>query len=267
VYAKELMKQWTNVHNTDTIPDSIVSSFNGNNLIQLKKYNDASGKTVVQTYMIGTMQHGISVDPGTCFQQGGMAGSYSYDENFYSSFWAAEFFGIIKFPYSITGPISVLFNQQNIVFSIPSHSGSTYNWAVPKGAVIVSGQGTNLVTVNWGVNSGFIVVNETNSSSCKIGPTELYVEATLNTGINGNINNSPEMLVFPSQTGEALIIKSSLKSYDVFLFDITGKLILCVKNQSGEKTIRLPSNMPAGVYTTHIISGDKVFNRKFIKAF
>jgi len=103
VNAKELMKQWTNVHNTDTIADSVNSAFYGNAKIAMKQYHNVTGTTVVQTYMINTMPHGISVDPGNCFQQGGVTGTYSYDENFYSSFWAAEFFGIINNPYSVTG--------------------------------------------------------------------------------------------------------------------------------------------------------------------
>ena len=261
--AHELMKQWTNVHNADTIADSTNASFNGNNIIQLKQYKDASGQTVVETYMISNMMHGISVDPGTCFQQGGAAGAYSYDENFYSSFWAARFFGILTFPYAITGPASVLINQQNNIFSVPLHSGSSYAWSVPAGAVIVSGQGTNEITVNWGVNPGYVSVNEADASSCIVGPVELYVEATTNVGLDKNSNS--DFMLFPGQDGNTLIINTSLTNYNCMLYDITGKLVLSSGNQSGNYTVHLSDNLHSGFYLAHIISGNMIYSKKFIK--
>jgi poly(hydroxyalkanoate) depolymerase family esterase len=262
VNAKEVMKQWTNVHNVDTVPDSIVSAYNGNSLIQLKKFNNTSGTTVVQTYMISSMGHGISVDPGTCFQQGGVAGSYSFDENFYSSFWAAQFFGLVKFPYSITGPITVLYGQQNITFSVPQHSGSTYTWTVPSGAVIVSGQGTNQIVVNWGSASGYVRVNETNSSSCIIGPIELYVEATTNTGVQDMEENI--LSIYTDQQSHTIVIFSDLKKYDIYLFDLTGRLIFKAKDLSGNANVKLPTDMKNGIYTAQVISVNNRINRKIV---
>jgi hypothetical protein len=266
VNATELIKQWTNVHNTDTIADSINTSFNGNSLVKMKQYFDLSGKTVVQTYMISSMQHGIAVYPGTCFQQGGTTalGSYSYAENFYSSFWAAEFFGIINNPYSITGPITVTHSQTNIIFSVPNHAGSTYQWSFPAGVTIVSGQGTNQVTVNWGSASGFVSVNETDSGSCIIGPIELYVTATSNTGIFES-NENADVTIFSNQSENTLNIKSSLKNYNVFIYDLTGRLLQTENNQSNNSIIHLPNNLQQGIYMLKIISDEKMFSSKFIK--
>ena len=264
VNATELVKQWTNVHNTDQIADSVNSSFNGNANVEMKQYNNTSGKTVVQTYMINYMQHGIAVDPGTCFQLGGSVGlgSYSYDENFYSSFWAAEFFGIINNPFAISGPITVNYGQANIVFSVPFHAGSTYYWSFPSGVTVISGQGTNQITVNWGNISGFVTVTETESGSCVVGPVELYVTATVNTGINENIS---EIDVFANQSENTVNIASSLKSYNVCIFDQTGKLLLTANNQTNNAVIKLSDNLQRGIYLLRIIAGDRSYSRKFIK--
>jgi poly(hydroxyalkanoate) depolymerase family esterase len=264
INATELVKQWTNVHNADQTADSVNSSFNGNSGIVMKQYNDASGNTVVQTYTISNMQHGIAVDPGTCFQQGGTTGfnSYSFDENFYSSFWAAEFFGIINNPYSITGPITATFGQTNIVYSVPFHSGSSYQWSVPSGVTILSGQGTNQVIVNWGNVSGFVTVNETDAGSCIIGPVELFVTATTSTGINEDLS---EISVFTNLSEYIINIKSSLKDYDVFVFDQTGRLLLTVKNLNNIEVINLPQNLKQGIYMLRIAAGEKAFSIKFIK--
>ena len=267
VNAAELVKQWTNVHNTDQIADSVNSSFNGNFNVEMKQYNDASGKTVVQTYMINYMLHGIAVDPGICFQQGGTVGlsSYSYDENFYSSFWAAEFFGIINNPYAINGPINVTYGQSNIVFSVPFHTGSTYFWSFPDGVTIISGQGTNQITVTWGNISGFATVNETESGSCIVGPIELYITAAVNTGIRENFESVSEINVFTNQEENTINIISSLKSYNVFVFDQTGKLLLTANNQANNAVIHFSDNLPRGIYMLRIIAGDKAYSRKFIK--
>ena len=265
VNARELMEQWANVHNTDTIADSVNSSFNGNANIAMKQYLDATGKTVVQTYTINSMPHGISVDPGTCFQQGGKTNTYSYDENFYSTFWAAEFFGIIKNPYSISGPITVTNGQTSITFLVPSHTGSTYQWSFPSGVTIGSGQGTNQITVNWGSTAGFVTVNETNQSSCIIGPIELYVDVSTNVSTHDNTINPEEIVVSSGQSNYEIEIHTSLKNYSIYIFDYSGKQILYSSDKSGNSIIDLPKAISNGIYMIKLTSGNKVFNKKYLK--
>ncbi len=43
-------------------------------------------------------------------------------------------------------------------YSFPDISGATYQWTVPQNALIVSGQNTNEINVNWGYDPGAIVV-------------------------------------------------------------------------------------------------------------
>jgi hypothetical protein len=53
-------------------------------------------------------------------------------------------------PSSITGPTSICFNAQNVSYSCTSVSGSTsYQWTIPAGATIVSGQGTQNLILNY----------------------------------------------------------------------------------------------------------------------
>jgi beta-glucanase (GH16 family) len=39
-------------------------------------------------------------------------------------------------------------------YTVPNIASTTYNWSVPSGATITSGQGTSTVSVNWGATSG-----------------------------------------------------------------------------------------------------------------
>jgi hypothetical protein len=65
-------------------------------------------------------------------------------------------------PGQITGPASVCASA-TVDFSISEVQGSTsYEWTVPTDAIILNGQGTTSVTVQWGGNPGDITVNSQN---------------------------------------------------------------------------------------------------------
>lgn len=68
---------------------------------------------------------------------------------------------------AISGPSPVCANATNTTYSVVNTTGSTYAWTVPAGATIVSGQGTNVIVVNWGSTGGNVGVTET--STCGTG--------------------------------------------------------------------------------------------------
>jgi hypothetical protein len=67
---------------------------------------------------------------------------------------------------AITGTSVVCRQQKNVIYSVPATSGSTYNWTVPVGATINSGQNTNQINVTFKEDGGNITVSETNSNGC-----------------------------------------------------------------------------------------------------
>ncbi len=99
------------------------------------------------------------------------------DSNYYTSGKAANYkatvfgksgcraltdiFKVITIP-TKPSPISGLFNvmaKQNFVsYSVIGKSDYTYQWSFPGDVEILSGQGTPVVTVNWGDSSGFVSV-------------------------------------------------------------------------------------------------------------
>ncbi|HQF27302.1 MAG TPA: T9SS type A sorting domain-containing protein, partial [Bacteroidia bacterium] len=77
-------------------------------------------------------------------------------------------------PTSIAGPVSGVCRQQNVVYTIAPVTGATgYNWSVPVGVTIVSGQGTTSATLkftNSFTGSGTVsvaAVNTCGSSSAR----------------------------------------------------------------------------------------------------
>ena len=67
-------------------------------------------------------------------------------------------------PGPITGNLNVPSNATGISYSISAVPGATsYNWTVPAGAVIASGQGTTSIMVDFGTSGGNISVRSENS--------------------------------------------------------------------------------------------------------
>jgi subtilisin-like proprotein convertase family protein len=64
---------------------------------------------------------------------------------------------------SISGSASLCNNATGATYSVtPVANATNYNWVVPAGASITSGQGTNTITVNFGTTSGNITVTPSN---------------------------------------------------------------------------------------------------------
>ena len=72
-------------------------------------------------------------------------------------------------------------DTESEIYSVALTTGSTYLWNVPAGATILSGQGTNSVTVDFDGNFGIVSVVETNSNGCEGLPVEVNVACNLST--------------------------------------------------------------------------------------
>jgi hypothetical protein len=87
---QQQVDQWSNVLGIDETPE-VNETFR---TATHKVFRDASGRSMIETYLISGMGHALTVDPGTAADQGGATGAFSEDHNIYSSFYAAQFFGL-----------------------------------------------------------------------------------------------------------------------------------------------------------------------------
>lgn len=94
--ANELVKQWSNVMHIDTIPSMKIDSFQNLSDINRKAWIDTSGKEAIVFYSINDIGHAIPVDPGKEKNQGGETGLFTTDKNFFSTYYIAKDFGLIK---------------------------------------------------------------------------------------------------------------------------------------------------------------------------
>ena len=102
-------------------------------------------------------------------------------------------------PGAISGPTDGVCNATNATYSVaPVFGASSYNWTVPTGATIVSGAGTNAITVNFGTfTTGNVTVSATNG--CGTGSVRsLAVRATPSRPVS--ISGSTSVCINSNQT-------------------------------------------------------------------
>ena len=90
--AGEIMEQWTDLHETDQIPE-IDRTFRDH---PVQIYRNVLSQPVVVIVKLETMSHGITVDPGGRRDQGGNTGLYSFDKDIWSTYYSALFWGILN---------------------------------------------------------------------------------------------------------------------------------------------------------------------------
>jgi hypothetical protein len=257
--ATELIKQWTYLNHADQTADSVNNAFQGNTNVQQNIYNDSLGNPAVYFYKITSMPHGIAVDTGACPRQGGATGTYALREvNFHSTYWAADFFSIIPGPYSITGLNAVASGASNISYSVPLHSGSTYSWNVPKGASILSGQGTNSITVKFGNVSGLVEVTETITGGCPQDAAKLFVTVQLASGIANLQEEQGSVFYNASENSLHITGTESSDIRSIAVYNLMGQQLSQTSLLQGN-TLMLGMALKTGIYIVRIETSHKQY--------
>ena len=247
---QEQIEQWTFVHQTDSIVDLSRNNFSSNPIVSMNTYYKPNGKEVVRAYSFNGVGHIFPIDVGTCYQQAGQSGNYSFDINFSGAFWAADFFGITEdTSIRISGADTVLANSSNINYSVNGANGY-YLWDVPAGASIISGQGTNQVIINFGNNSGNVSVSIANGN-CVEGPINFPVEV-----INANAvivtKNNKDLQFIINNEEELEIINPGEKIDEISIHGLDGK---CLQKNfpNYESKIKLGSQITTGIYLLCVV--------------
>jgi poly(hydroxyalkanoate) depolymerase family esterase len=264
VNENEIMKQWTNIHGTDQTADATVNSFNGNPYVTKNVYNDNNGNEVVETYTITGMGHAIALDTGTCYQQCGQTGTYALEVYFSATFWAAYFFDILNNnTITVAGLQTVATNQTNVTYSVTATTNTTYTWTVPVGASIISGQGTNQISVDFGSTSGNVSVTET-AVACQVGPLNLFVNVSNTTGISHLNDTENTITIYPNPSKGFLTIQSENILQTIKIINTLGEIIYSKQSGSKENKIDI-SVYPPGIYIVSLQEkGKTIYTRKII---
>ncbi|MCU0417224.1 MAG: T9SS type A sorting domain-containing protein [Cytophagaceae bacterium] len=167
-----------------------------------------------------------------------------------------------SFSSSISGPGSVTANQQNVTFNVPNQTGMTYQWTVPPGATIISGQGTSSVTIDFGSTGGTVSVIETNPA----GQTNVL---NLPIGIATSIQLSQlanRVSVYPIPVVSQLTIELQwASSANLQVFTSTGESIDTFVWSDTTIPFTLVFPYASGVYLLRIDTPEGVVYKKIVK--
>lgn len=142
----------------------------------------------------------------------------------------------------ISGSAIVNCESVSETYSVTNTAGSSYLWTVPGGANIVSGQGTNEITVNFNGNFGMVTVIETNADGCE--GEEKLMEVDCNLNVDQWSEFTPK--IYPNPANKVFNIEIMHEEANLKLYDASGKIVIeCIFSQN--KTIDI-SYLETGIY-------------------
>ncbi len=164
-----------------------------------------------------------------------------------------------------TGPSIVCANTTGVIYSVDSLDGVAYNWSVPQGATIVSGQGTHQITVDWGTTGGLVLCNIWNS--CGSSTAKKSVTTNCRSAQESlTQNNSTLISIFPNPSSGVFNIHADnqIENTRITVTDLQGRTLINTMLLDDETTIDL-SNYTQGVYLLQLHSNNVVQTYKLIK--
>ncbi len=164
----------------------------------------------------------------------------------------------------ISGDNFVACGASNMSYTVTNNAGSSYNWGVPGGATLVSGQGSNAIVVDFGTTSGSVSVVEINGSC--LSPTATLFINVCATNIDEELEQA-EILVYPNPFSSEVNVEVRTASefeYTLIVTDVNGKTVHEGAYFSNEQII-LGEDLPAGFYLGRIITDQTVRTIKLSK--
>jgi len=186
---------------------------------------------------------------------------------------------IPKIPATISGPVSVCPNATGIVFSTNAVAGVTYNWTVPSGATITSGQGTPSITVNWGDVAGQVKVTGSNVcgtsglrnlavSLLACGAPEITMAKVEESTV---VANKLSIQLWPNPARDVLMVTLDEfvpnQKMELMLMQADGKVQTAqslIPTMQGQLVRMDVSRMAAGYYILVVKQAGKIINRQVV---
>jgi hypothetical protein len=195
-------------------------------------------------------------------------------------------YSVLSYPGSaITGPASVTPGQTNVQYSLPNTAGATYNWLVPTGATVSSGQGTSTVFVNFGSTSGNVSVDITNAcgTGARVSKAVTFILSRPTTA-NQVVTQKPasdnvkaavtatNLAIYPNPVqGRAIVVFDAAKAgskFEVMITNVLGKTLLVKsgKTIAGVNMLELDMNiLTNGIYILKLAEESRIETKRLVK--
>ncbi len=159
---------------------------------------------------------------------------------------------------SFIGQTTGISQFQTLNYSVLFESGVTYLWNVTNGN-IVSGQGTNAVSIQWGNNSSGEIQVITTNGFCS---DTLIIPVTIGTTNLLEIENNIIQLKGNIVKNELEIINFNSVNFNFTITDLNGKKLIASKNSLNRINIEC---LKSGLYNITFDLGNQVLSKRFIK--
>ncbi|MFN3405396.1 MAG: PKD domain-containing protein, partial [Cytophagaceae bacterium] len=164
----------------------------------------------------------------------------------------------------IDGPSTVVPNQI-YSFSIDGGANSSYNWLLPQGATLVTGQGTGSVDISF--SSGFtgtISVTVVNNG------TSTTISKEISAIVTGQQSSSAKgsVTLYPNPCENKSLLKyetADVQKMDIRIFDQKGVTLYSESGLWTNEYIEIGEGLPAGVWFVQVSTADKIEIIKVVK--
>ncbi len=145
-------------------------------------------------------------------------------------------------------------------YTYENTAGSTYDWTVT-GGTIVSGQGTNEITVEWDTpGAGSVAVIETNEAGCE-GP-EVTLIVTIQEGVSVDEIISIELDLWPNPANESITIEPGVEGlFELRILDATGREVY--RTSINGRTVVATSSLSSGNYFLQLTGDRAIATERF----
>gem|GEM_PF-2315553 len=162
----------------------------------------------------------------------------------------------------ITGPVNVSPNSTGVGYSVPLLSPAvTYTWFVPAGATVASGQGTNSITVDFGVTGGQVKCFQTNGCGNATGILNVSVPRLAGSAPQEE-EDAMSFSIYPNPADNYVTVQFASQTEGnatVQIIDLTGKVVSLTQlnTVSGINTNTIDvSNIAKGMYLMNVQTPD-----------
>lgn len=160
--------------------------------------------------------------------------------------------------------------QTGVTFSCPPvPNTNSYQWSVPPGSVIVSGQGTTSITVNLGANNGKVGVKAINDCG-QSGTTTYSVNLSCRLQEMSEENESSDLDIYPNPASDKFFISLNSERdelIEVSISDILGKAfrneIIPVRTGINQMVFERES-LSSGIYFVSVKTSGRTYQRRLI---
>ena len=178
-------------------------------------------------------------------------------------------------PTTITGSITPCGTETYTCATVAQ--AISYTWTVPVGMEIVSGQGTNSITVNVNTSAVTGSVTVRASNNCKTGNAKSLVVNSCNTNTkiaeieSNQPKNEIEVLVYPNPTKDIVNIELSKEldeNLNIQIINLIGQKVSEIEIKKGFTIDNANlDGMPSGIYLLQATksNGQLVYSTKVIK--